>query len=307
MKKCPWFSVCGGCKYDFSAPDYKEQKKKEINRWNLSKEPFWGQIGLRRRADFCFADGVLGFFQRGTKNIVKIDNCPLLVPEINSVLPKLAELPWSGAGSALVTLCDNGLAMSITSSVPYFSKEFKDAVSKIGLIQVTWNGTVVFQAKQPKITFENKTVDFLPGAFLQPTRESENAIRRFVMEHAAGRKHIVDLFCGLGNFTFALGADGFDIVGTGVKRDLFKKPLGAKALNNYDCVVMDPPRAGAFEQSREIAKSGVPLIIYVSCNPSTFKRDADVLVKAGYKITELQAFDQFVGSEHWELVAVFEK
>lgn len=307
MKTCPLFSICGGCKYDFAADDYRDKKIKLIDSWGVSDAPFWGKPGCRRRVDLCFADGVLGFFQRGTKNIVPVKNCPLVVPEINAILPKLADLSWNGAGSALITLCDNGLDMAVDSNVPYFSKEFKDSVSKLGFLRVTWNGVTVIQTEQPKITFKNKTVDYPTGAFLQPTVESENAIRNLVLDKAGGAKHTVDLFCGLGNFTFALGADGFDIAGTGVKRDLFKKPLSAKTLNNYDCIVMDPPRAGALEQSREIAKSNVPRVIYVSCNPNTFKRDADVLIKSGYRMTELRAFDQFVGSEHWELVAVFEK
>ena len=307
MKTCPLFSVCGGCKYDFSAPDYRAKKRGEIKHWELTAEPFWTEPGCRRRVDLCFADGVLGFFQRGTKNIVPVQKCPLLVDEINKILPDLAGLPWSGAGSALVTLCDNGLDMAITSNVPYFSKEFKESVAKMGFLRVTWNDVVVSQVGRPKITFENQTVDYPSGVFLQPTRESENAIRKFVIEKASGAKRVVDLFCGLGNFTYALGADGFDIAGTGIKRDLFKKPLPAKTLNNYDCVIMDPPRAGALEQSREITKSNVARVIYVSCNPNTFKRDADILTKSGYKMTELRAFDQFVGSEHWEFVAVFEK
>ena len=102
MKTCPLFSVCGGCKYDFSAPDYRAKKRGEIKHWELTAEPFWTEPGCRRRVDLCFADGVLGFFQRGTKNIVPVQKCPLLVDEINKILPDLAGLPWSGAGSALV-------------------------------------------------------------------------------------------------------------------------------------------------------------------------------------------------------------
>ena len=118
---------------------------------------------------------------------------------------------------------------------------------------------------------------------------------------------MADLFCGLGNFTFALNADGFDIVGTGVKRDLFKKPLTVGMLNNYDCVVMDPPRAGADAQCKEIINSNVKRIIYVSCNPNTFVRDKSTLEHGGYKMVEIIPVDQFVGSNHWELFSVFEK
>ena len=307
MKRCPLFSVCGGCRYDFTAPNYREEKIKLIDGWELSFEPFWTDAGCRRRADFAFADGRFGFFERGTKNIVPITHCPNLVPDINRILPKISELPFEGAGSALVTLCENGIDLAVTSNVPYFSREFKNAVEKLDLLRVTWNGAIVAQHDVPRICFGETVVDYPVGAFLQPTVPSEVAMRRFVVEHATGAKHVADLFCGIGNFTYALGADGFDIAGTGVKRDLFKKPLTAKMLDSYDLVVMDPPRAGAEAQCHELAASRVPKIIYVSCNPTTLRHDTHILTSAEYKITDIAAFDQFVGSPHWELAVVFEK
>lgn len=307
MKTCPFFSVCGGCRYNFTNPDYHDEKKKLLNRWNIKNEPFWTAAGCRRRADFCFADGLFGFFERGTKNIVPIRQCMNLVPQINDLLPKLSKLPWVGAGAALVTLCENGIDMAVTSNVPYFTREFKDAVEKTDLIRVSWNNAIVLQRTIPKIKFGNVLVDYPVGAFLQPTVASETAMRDFVVQHANGVKKAADLFCGIGNFTFALNADGFDIVGSFNQRDLFKKPLTAKMLNKYDVVVMDPPRAGALAQVKELSESTVPRIIYISCNPATLRRDAAILVRAGYKMTDIAAFDQFVGTEHWELGAVFQK
>ena len=307
MKTCPFLGVCGGCKYDFTAPDYREQKLKLLTDWSTKNNIFWTPIGRRRRADFCFGDGKIGFFERGTKNIVPVSNCPNLVPEINAVLPIMARFPWNGTGSALVTLCENGLDLAVISDVPYFSREFKLAAEKSVFIRVSWNGTVICQSDVPKVRFGNKVVEYPVSAFLQPTVESESAMRDFVVAHAAEIRHVADLFCGIGNFTFALNADGFDIAGTGVKRDLFKRPLTAKTLNNYNIIVMDPPRAGAESQCNELAHSDISKIIYVSCNPITLRRDAQILMRAGYKITDTMAFDQFVGSPHWEIAAVFEK
>lgn len=307
MKTCPLFSICGGCKYDFASPNYRDEKIKQIADWNLGGEPYWTAAGLRRRADFCFSDGVFGFYARGSKDITPVKNCPNLVPEINSALPKIAALPWAGSGAALVTLCENGLDLAVTADVPYFTTEFKQAVEKLNLLRVTWNGTVIFQRAVPQIKFGDKVIDYPSGAFLQPTTPSETAMREFVLRHAAGARKVLDLFCGLGNFTFATHADGFDIVGIGAKRDLFRRPLLPKTLNNYDVVIMDPPRAGAESQTRELVRSNVPKIIYVSCNPTTLRRDADMLINAGYQMTDCAAFDQFVGSEHWEIAAVFQK
>ena len=305
MKTCPFFGICGGCRYDFTAPDYRDKKLDLIHNWELSFEPFWTDAGARRRADFAFADGRFGFFVGGRKDIVQITHCQNLVPEINRVLPKIAALPFDGAGSALVTACENGIDLAVTSNVPYFSREFKTAAAGAGCIRVTWNGAVVCQTDTPRVRFGGVVVDYPAGAFLQPTADSERAMRAFVVKNAAGAKHIADLFCGIGNFTYALGADGFDIMGIGVKRDLFKNPLTAKMLNNYDLVVMDPPRAGADAQCKELARSNVRRVIYVSCNPNTLRRDTETLMHAGFTVRDIAAFDQFVGSPHWELAVVF--
>ncbi len=307
MKTCPLLSVCGGCSFDFSASDYRVKKQELIANWNLTRMPIWISPGARRRADFCFADGVFGFYQRGTKNIVPVINCPNMVPEINAILPDVAKLPWNGAGAVLITLCENGLDLAVTSNVPYYSREFKAAVEKLKLCRVTWNGAVVCQTAVPQIKFGDVLVDYPSGAFLQPTIPGADAMREFVVKNTLGAGRVVDLFCGIGNFTYALDADGFDVMGPFTNRDLFKRPLTQKMLNKYDVVVMDPPRAGADAQCRELAKSDVKRIIYISCNPASLRRDATTLTRAGYKITDIVAFDQFVGTEHWELGAVFDR
>lgn len=307
MKTCPFFNICGGCKFDFAAPDYRENKIKSLVNWQGVRDVYWTAVGQRRRADFGFADGRFGFFARGSKDIVPIKSCPNLVPEINAALPGLSGLPWTGSGSALVTLCENGLDVNVTSNVPYFTPEFKKTAERLDLVRVTWNDRVVMQKAKPQIKFGDVLVDYPTGAFLQPTVQSETAMRDFVVAHTSGVQRVLDLFCGIGNFTFATHADGFDIAGTGVKRDLFKKPLTPRTLDKYDVVIMDPPRAGALSQCKELARSNVPRIVYVSCNPDTLLRDAKILTRVGYKITDTMAFDQFVGTEHWELAAVFQK
>lgn len=308
MKQCPFFGVCGGCKYDFAAPDYRAQKLNEVKELPVTGDAIWTDIGTRRRADFAFADGNFGLYQHKSKNIVPVRNCPLIRPEINDLLPKLAKLPWNGSGACLITVCDNGIDIAITSPVPYFSSEFKNAAEKLpDVIRATWNERTIFQRTEPVISFDDKVVEYPSGAFLQPTVQSEKALRDLVISAATGAKRIADLFCGLGNFTFALNADGFDIVGTGVKRDLFIHPLTVGMLAQYDCVIMDPPRAGALAQSKELTKSNVSKVIYVSCNPTTWKRDANILTRGGYKLDKLIPVDQFVGSTHWELFSVFTK
>ena len=90
-------------------------------------------------------------------------------------------------------------------------------------------------------------------------------------------------------------------------RDLFRRPLLPDELEKFDAIVLDPPRAGAEAQVAEIAKTKVPRIAYVSCNPVSFARDAAVLAKAGYTLDWIQVVDQFRWSPHVELASQFSK
>jgi 23S rRNA (uracil1939-C5)-methyltransferase len=170
------------------------------------------------------------------------------------------------------------------------------------------------------------TVALPPGAFLQATEEGEAALARLVLSHAGMAKSVADLFAGVGPFALRLAerarvvaadADEGAIAAlaraaasaSGLKpiraerRDLFRRPLLAKELADLDAVVFDPPRQGAAAQACELANSGVPLIIAVSCNAGTFARDAKLLTDAGYRMSAVTPVDQFRYSAHVEIVA----
>jgi 23S rRNA (uracil1939-C5)-methyltransferase len=141
-------------------------------------------------------------------------------------------------------------------------------------------------------------------------------------------KRVADLFCGAGAFTFPLlhaaRVDAFDSQESAIEalkkahrnatrlkpvdarvRDLMREPLSPLELKGYDAVVFDPPRAGAEQQSRMLARALVPLVVAVSCNPATFARDARILVDGGYRMTRVRPVDQFRWSSHVEVVATF--
>lgn len=309
MAHCPLFNICGGCKYDFSDEKYRAEKLSNLPKIKFTDDAIWGIAGTRRRADFGFVDGHFGFYKNKSKDIIDIKECPNLISEINAVLPHIAKLPWTAAGSVLITKCENGIDVNVNCDVPYFNAEFKTAIEKLpaSIIRFTWNDKTIRLYAEPEIKFDDKIVKYPPNAFLQPTANTEQILRDMVVKYTNGATKVVDLFCGLGNFTYATNATGFDIVGNGITRDLFKKPLLAQNLNQYDVVIMDPPRAGAIAQSKEIAKSNVKRVIYVSCNPASFIRDEEILGRGGYKMTVAIPVDQFVGAFHWEIFSVFEK
>jgi 23S rRNA (uracil1939-C5)-methyltransferase len=194
------------------------------------------------------------------------------------------------------------------------------------LARLTRHGELIAQARAPILRIGKAVVPLPPAAFLQATAAGEAVLARLVLSACAGAKTIADLFCGIGPFALRLGerarvfaAD--DDAGAlaalkraagtcaGLKpieveaRDLFKNPLLAAQLRRFDAVVFDPPRQGALAQSRELAASGVPLVLAVSCNPGTFARDAAELVRGGYRLIEVTPVDQFRYSEHVEIVA----
>lgn len=307
MNRCPFFGKCGGCKYDFTSPEYRAQKLASLPNIVPTENPIWIEPGTRRRADFCFAPNQFGFYETKTKNIITINRCINLTDGINQILPQMHLLPWCGTGSCLITECDNGIDIAITSNVPYFTPEFRTAALQLPAIRITWNEQTIKQTEPPVISFGEQSIQYPSNAFLQPSISGANALRNLVLHHTKGHDKIADLFCGLGNFTFSINATGFDIVGTGIKRDLFTHPLTHGMLKQYDCIVMDPPRAGAKNQCIQLASSDIKKIIYISCNPRTWASDSKILKSGGYNITTLIPVDQFTGSEHWELFSVFEK
>ncbi len=165
-------------------------------------------------------------------------------------------------------------------------------------------------------------------AFLQPTRAGEAALQAEVAARLRGAKKIADLFSGCGTFTLPLAeaarihaveldANLLEALAGAVRhtqglkpvttetRDLFKLPLTVPELTRFDAVLLDPPRAGALAQAKELAASKIKRIAYVSCNPQSFARDARVLIEAGFVMGPVTPVDQFLWSDHVELVAAF--
>jgi len=189
---------------------------------------------------------------------------------------------------------------------------------------------ILCERRKPCVTFDGRQVFIPPGSFLQATESGEAALTRFMKQALGDADRVVDIFAGCGTFTVALiGTHGVHAVEgdkemvaalkssahqmgkiralTTEVRDLFLRPLLPHELNNYDAVVIDPPRAGARDQIEEIAKSSIASLVMVSCNPATFARDARVLVDAGFIMGDILPVDQFLYSPHLEIIASFRR
>ena len=152
-------------------------------------------------------------------------------------------------------------------------------------------------------------------------------LRRFVFDAVGSKANVADLYAGCGAFALPLAEAGKIVTafegivaqtaairnaseGLAIAvetRDLARQPLRVEELAAYDAVVLDPPRAGAAAQTLFLAAGEVPRIVYVSCNPATFARDARVLMDGGYALDAVQPVDQFLWSSHVELASVFRR
>ena len=172
------------------------------------------------------------------------------------------------------------------------------------------------------ITLSRTPVTFPVGGFLQATADGEDALVSCVREAVGDSRSTADLFAGLGTFALALpgkvyAAEASRDAVLALKRaapmlavehrDLYRRPLDASEIKNFEAVVLDPPRAGAEQQVQALAASAVGRIAYVSCNPATFARDAKLLVDGGYKLECVRPVGQFRWSTHVELAAAFSR
>ena len=281
---------------------------------------------------------MIGFHARASDTLVAVPECQLLHPDIMAgfaALEALVKIGGSRAGevSFTVTRSLGGLDVSATGGKPIESglaMELARVVEAFGLARLTWNGEAVALRTMPMQRFGRALVAPPPGAFLQATAEGEAALLAAVTAAVGPARRIADLFAGVGTFALPLAeraevravegdaamvvamekgwrqADGMRRL-TVETRDLFRRPLEADEFKGFDAVVIDPPRAGAEAQVATLAKSAVPIIASVSCNPVTFARDAKVLVQAGYVLSSIQVVDQFRWSSHVELVGLFQR
>lgn len=297
-------------------------------------------VSSRRRATFAARrtkkGAMAGFHTQASDVIVEIPKCQLMTPDLMMGLPvaeDLARLAASRQGelSVAVTQSEAGLDIAVSGG-KVLDGALRNALSDLAashdVARLSYEGETIVTLRKPSQLFDDITVYPPPDAFLQATKDAERTLQNEVQAIVGEASSIVDLFAGCGTFTLPLAkqsrvhaveSDG-EMLGCldhawrnseGLKavsietRDLFRNPLMPEELSRFEAVVVDPPRAGAQAQTLQLAESQTPVIAYVSCNPTSFARDAKWLVEAGYQLDWVLPIDQFRWSAHVELVAVF--
>jgi 23S rRNA (uracil1939-C5)-methyltransferase len=284
-------------------------------------------------------DWLLGFMAARSHEIIAIDHCPVLAPG-------LAKAPQVALALATRLGGDKPLDIQVTASLAGLDVDIRGhgplndlgrrlamvaEAERLNLARLSLHGEILVERRAPVIRMGRAQMNPPPGGFLQATDAGEEALAGLVLACVPAKaKRIADLFSGCGPFALRLGqranVSAFDSdkpaiaalqralrFTQGLKqvsaeaRDLFRRPLLRQELEGFDMVVLDPPRAGAEAQAKELAGSPVPLIAYASCNAASFARDAAMLVSGGYVLESVTPVDQFRYSAHVELVGLFRR
>ena len=283
---------------------------------------------------------VLGYREGGSHRIVDLAECPVLHPALAALIAPLRGFVAAHGPKGMVgidlTLADQGVEANLVN-FPLEglgpTEAALDFARDQGLARLTidqgYGPETLWEPEPVTVTLSGVAVGLPPGAFLQATADAESLMLADAAAWLGDARMVADLFAGLGTFAFGLREEGRKVLAVeaeqaahlackaagaraggqvlALHRDLFRSPLQPAELGRFDAVLLDPPRAGARAQVAEIAASALPRLVYVSCNPSSWARDAAVLVEAGFRLTKLRAVGQFRWSTHVELVSLFER
>jgi 23S rRNA (uracil1939-C5)-methyltransferase len=340
---CRHFPECGGCQLQHADDEaYRgyliSRVETALAQHELStgiREPYLSPPNSRRRATLrglkVGQAPVLGFNAEKSHRIVDMRECHILRPELFALVAAVRELLAGmlqprGTAEVQLALVDQGpdvvvkgvSAHGLAAIENLTSFATRHRLARISIDQELGPETI-YEPQPATVTLAGIPVIFPVGAFLQATEDGEAALVASVKEAVGELRQVADLFAGLGTFALsvkaAYAAEASKDATAALKRaaqsttvehrDLYRRPLDAAELKRFDAVVLDPPRAGAAEQIVQLAASPVQRIAYVSCNPTTFARDAKTLVEGGYKLDWVRPVGQFRWSTHVELACCF--
>lgn len=282
----------------------------------------------------------IGFNAAQSNQIVDMRECPLLLPELFALIAPLRGLLAVIAQQrrpvkVKLQMLDQGVevilegvrAEGLDGAMALQDFAGAHALARLAIDQGDGLETV-WQPEPPTICFGDVTVEVPPFAFLQATTTGQAALVDAVRRAIGDAGAVADLFAGVGTFALSVQAGRKVYAAEGARdaiaaltgaanraralvatehRDLFRRPLIPAELDRFGAVILDPPRAGAEEQVKQLAASATPVIAYVSCNPASFARDAKTLIEGGYTLDWVQPVGQFRWSTHVELAGRFSK
>lgn len=359
---CRHARVCGGCNLQhLSAQDQLAVKQRslaeQLSRVAAIEPQQWAaplsgpEFGYRRRArlairwDHKTRRLDVGFRASASQDIVSVEECPVLVQPLQTILPALLatlrELEKPQVIGHLELFSGTAVAVLVRHTAALAS----DDVQRLTDFAQTQGVQLWLQgegAPQPldasyrlgyRLPGWDLELAWRPGDFVQVNAPVNEAMVAQALEWLAPQpgERVLDLFCGLGNFSLPLARTGAEVVAiegvaemverarTNAERnglnmahfyraDLSKPLIEAQwADEGFQAVLLDPPRDGALEIVRQMATLGARRVVYVSCNPATLARDAVELLRQGYQLKRAGVLDMFPQTAHVEAMALFER
>ncbi|WP_086983072.1 23S rRNA (uracil(1939)-C(5))-methyltransferase RlmD [Vibrio aphrogenes] len=355
---CPHYHHCGGCNMQHLDHETQIAHKAQSLQSLLTKfahddvqmsESIVSQTkGYRRRARISVLFDnkqqklLFGFRKKASKDIANITDCPVLEPELNQLLPEIKTVlshfdNLRALGHVEVVFDGQHKAMLLRHTAPLTASENQRLVAfgRQHDLTVYWlgnEGKLECLIGEPLQCVETgNKINFLPTDFIQVNQSvNEKMVKQAVNWLAITKTdRILDLFCGLGNFSLAVARQAHTVVGVegiqamvdrakenaqlnqleniefyqaDLEQDLTRAPWAKQA---FDKVLLDPARAGAAGIIDKMAELGAKQIVYVSCNPTTLARDSGSLQKQGYRLAKFAMMDMFPHTSHLESMALF--
>ncbi len=355
---CRHYHQCGGCNLQHleepAQLQYKQQALSGLMRkfsgqtLELSAPITGESLGYRRRArisvmlDKKTRQLQFGFRRKQSKQIVTVTDCPVLDVDLNAMLPELYQLLQTftrqdSIGHVELVKGDNTKVMVLRHLKPLTSKEQQQLESFAKQHQATLY--LMPQAEQLDLVFGEEAhyletgtkIPFAPNNFIQvnQTVNQKMVAQALAWLELSKADHVLDLFCGLGNFSLpmaqlaksVIGVEGVDAMvvkasenarlnqidnvsfyQANLEQDMSSQPW---ASEKFDKILLDPARAGASGIVDQLAGLGAQRVVYVSCNPATLARDSQSLLEQGYQLEKLGMLDMFPHTGHLESMALF--
>jgi 23S rRNA (uracil1939-C5)-methyltransferase len=360
--KCAHYHECGGCDLQHLALDKQRSHKESAlvglmdklshtQAETLAPAIIGEQWAYRRRARLATYYNqeskrtTLGFRAQSSKEVISIGDCPVLSTSLSQLISPLTKIlnQLSGRralghvelidvenGQFIVVRMTKALSDKDNTLLTLFAKE-----QGVNLLVQGNEGELAVLEGPKELPFYSLDgeikLSFTPGNFVQVNGEINAAMVEQAVQwlEVKADERVLDLFCGVGNFSLPLAKSGAKVVGvegvpemvsqarinakqsglsdvtffhTDLSADLSKEPW----LGKVDKLLLDPARAGAFESLQFLKKMKPKSIVYVSCDPSSLARDSEPLLKHGYKLKKLGLIDMFPQTHHIEAMALFE-
>jgi 23S rRNA (uracil1939-C5)-methyltransferase len=365
---CPRFGVCGGCSLQHVAPVAQIESKQQAlldalrHIGHLEPERVFAPIvgsspwGYRRKArlgvKYVGKKGkvLVGFRERSSSFVTDTERCPVLHPRVGEALAALAALIGSldireRVPQVEVAMGDERCILVFRVLAPPSAGD-AERLRSFGaahgfVVYLQEGGLDSIRPLDPpgaQLTYAlpefDVELEFRPGDFTQVNFEVNRSMvaRAVELLRPQPQERVLDLFCGLGNFTLPLARRAAEVVGVEGEAGLVARAR-ANALRNgignarfytanlyaaldaepwlrerFEAALLDPPRTGAVEVLPLLPRLGVERLVYVSCYPGTLARDAAELVQRhGYRLVGAGAMDMFPHTAHVESIAVFQR